>query len=327
MHRHRQNDDLGRYTEHMRARARSLGVDEADIEDVVGDALLVACQQKQGRPPPEEVGRVVLWLLELVEQQHKAYKTRRMRKAREALMDDPAAAGPVLVDERDPIRVWDLQDWIAKAIPKVPEPLCSVVLACDGAGDTVPAFARERGINRKTAETWLARGRAAFREALLRLDKPKRGFGAFLPFGLDLVPRTVGLVRRAMQTLACSCRSLAGMAAAAAVLAVTPAGPSASAREPERCASEGKPVQIHAEPASAPEPALPAPPAPPVKSAKKPGPPRTAPIPSDPELGRLLAVKAALRRGNAGKARVLLEDLESAADARECEMLGAAAHR
>jgi DNA-directed RNA polymerase specialized sigma24 family protein len=333
--RHLQNYDLGRYTEHMRAHARTLGVDEADIDDVVGDALVVACQQKQGRPPPEEVGRVILWLLALVEQQGRAYTTRRIRRAREALMEDPAAAGQAITDEHDPIRVCDLRDWILQAIPKVPEPLCSVVLACDAGDDKVRAFAKKHGINRKTAETRLSRGRAAFRKALLRLDEPKRRLGALLPFGFDLGPRTARLLRRAMQTIGGSFRLLPGMAVAAAILAITPRAPSAPAREPERSASTWQPVQIHAEPE--PEAALPVPlverqalsphsPALRLASAPKPRRSEQAPVFVDPDLGHLMAAKVALRRGDAGKARALLDARASSADAKEREMLRSASH-
>ncbi|UQA62799.1 RNA polymerase sigma factor [Polyangium aurulentum] len=332
------NDDLGRYTEHMRARAGKLGVDEADIEDVVADALVVACQQKQGRPPPEEVGRVILWLLALVEQQVKAYWTRQSRGAREPLMEDPATVERTAADERDPIGTWDLQDWILKAIPKVPEPLCSVVLACDAQGDKVPAFAKKHGTNPKTVETWLHRGRIAFREALRNLDKPRRRSGVLLPFGLDLGLRPLGLLRRAMQLLGSSLRLLPNVAVAVALLAVTPSPPRASAREPDRSASTWEPVQIHAEPPPEPRPALPAPrsqepatraqsPAPRIPSATKSRPQQRAPMRADPDCGSLMAIKAALRRGDFARARALLDAGGCAADATERAMLGSTARR
>lgn len=342
-----EHDDLALHTEKMRARARNAGIPEVDIDDVVGEALLVACKQDQPRPPPECVERVVAWLLELVDWQVMAHWTRRARRSRESLWPDPEAE-QLVADSRDHERVIEARQQVKLALQVVPVHLAEVVIARWAYGMRIREFACETGISKSTASSWFQRGEQELRNALVALDKPRRRRGVVLPFSLPLgswLPSALRGLGRILQSV--FSKVVPGIVAGAALVAFTPSSLDATAGEGEMQAAEREPQRIEERrftlaPTSAsgapekygavsvpPRCAVESPKAPPARKqgerAAKPKRPS-----SDPGLLTLLMAKSAFQQGNAAKAKTLLEADAAARpdspDQREREILRALAN-
>ncbi|MDC3958179.1 sigma-70 family RNA polymerase sigma factor [Polyangium jinanense] len=325
----------------MRARARKAGIPHIDIDDVVGEALLVACKEDEPRPPPECEERVVAWLLELVDWQVMAYWTRRARRSREILWPDPDAE-ELVADSRDHGSVIEARQQIELALKEVPAHVAEVVVARCAYGMRLSEFACETGISKNTVSSWFQRGEQAFREALVSLDKPKRRRGMvplFLPFG-DWLQSALRGLGRALESM--FSKLVSGLVAGAAVVAFTPSSLDATAgelgqadmsvaqREPHRVEARRfhqRPGTADVIPKAADVSMRSSPPRPTPKQGER-ATKGTRPSP-DPGLLILLAAKSALQQGTPGKAQALLEadaaNHPDSANQRERDMLRALA--
>lgn len=325
----------------MRARARKAGIPDNDVDDVVGEALLVACKEDEPRPPPECVERVVGWLLELVDWQVMAYRTRRARRSREILWPDPEAE-ELVADSRDHGSIIEARQQIDLALKEVPAHLAEVVVARWAYGMRLSEFACETGISKNTVSSWFQRGEQAFRDVLVSLDKPRRRRGMvplFLAFGDGLQSAFQGFVRTTQSMFS---KLVPGLVAGAAVVAFTPSSLDATAgelgqadislaqREPHRVEARWfhqRPGSTNAAPRAAEVSMRSSPPLPTLKQGER-ATKRARPSP-DPGILILLMAKSALQQGTPGTSQALLEadaaKHPDSANQRERDMLRALA--
>lgn len=165
-------DDLPKYTKMMRAHARKARIPDCDVDDIVSEALLVACKRERPRPPPEDRERVKAWLEELVDWQVLAYR-QAITRQRVSVWHEPTQEARV-ADPRETLRHIEAHQWVGLALKHLPEKLAYIVVQHLGFGARIRELAREMGVADSTATVWLHRGEKQLREALEAVDRPRR---------------------------------------------------------------------------------------------------------------------------------------------------------
>jgi RNA polymerase sigma-70 factor (ECF subfamily) len=295
------------FRDRLRARARKLGVEDVDIDDVVSEALRRACEHTEPHPAARDPRSIRRWLLQLVKYEAMTYHQNRRRS-----LEDVAPDRDTNVDEAvafDP----EARDLMLRALKGIRPEYREVLRLHDLDGLTLGEVAEALQINQNTAQAWLRRGREALRQQILLLDPSLRGReerGAML-LGFSALGRSVlgSLLevapgRRARQAANLSLAS--PVAAALLVLIFGLAVDTQAAGAPAR-AIKGM---------SAPAIAVAAPQ---VVKEEAPGPVEVVPVPAE-NRGRAAAVSrpredvsawrahAALARGQHGRALAALEE-------------------
>ncbi|MDI1430166.1 RNA polymerase sigma factor [Polyangium sorediatum] len=311
-------DDLPGYLPWMVERARKF-VPDADAEDVAIQALRDAYDVTRTRPPAEEVDRVKAWLFRLVHLRAKAHWKQQKRRALETLWDNPDDVDAVAAPIHDVVDVAE-REWFRLGLEGLSPERRELVLSCCVEGVTVRELSSEQGVNENTLSSWLQRAREELRMRLQDLlDDSKRRLGMLLPFGCfglgsadEEMPAREGwdrgILRACARVLEPAIRFAVSVAVGALVVGFSPSGPGAGGVEPGASEREAR-AEWHDTVVVS-------------RSARSGGaapsttlPPANAPpklhVVEEGNFSLLVHAKAALNRGDARRALVLLDEYES----------------